>query len=520
MRYSLLILSFLLFCCLNLLESSLIAQPIITPGKRRTPAVVGRKETAQLTKRKVADVGTWSVIYMADKRIGYTHTHFHLSKKDKGRTLSLTEKTRMTFKRFGQPITIETSLITTGAKNGDLKSYEFQVKSTPSSVMTSSGIVQDKQLKRTTTIAGQKKTTTQPWGKSIKIPRYELHLLKQSQLQPGRTIRFESFEPVFNKMTTVSISFEKFENVKLLDGKKHRLLRAKLVFSVLPETPTTVWLNKQGDVLRSESDFLGKKMVTYQVKPEVALKEIAGNELDLAVSTLIKVNKIQNDHFSKRVIYQIKTSQLNPARFFSEGETQSIQKIDDETVNLTVVKINLSKKGKQKKPNDSFLKPSPYLQSRDVNVRNHALRAAGNRLDRLEVAYQMEKYVNKNLKEKNFSTALASAAEVAKNLEGDCTEHAMLLAAMLRVKKIPSRVAVGLVYVTKPSVFAGHMWTEAYVNGHWVPLDATLGRGGIGAAHIKLGDSSFAEDAPAPVTLFVPMMTLMNKIQITVLKSE
>ena len=41
----------------------------------------------------------------------------------------------------------------------------------------------------------------------------------------------------------------------------------------------------------------------------------------------------------------------------------------------------------------------------------------------------------------------ATAAEVARSREGDCTEHAVLLAALARARGIPARVAMGLVYV-------------------------------------------------------------------------
>src|SRR5471030_3048959 len=56
----------------------------------------------------------------------------------------------------------------------------------------------------------------------------------------------------------------------------------------------------------------------------------------------------------------------------------------------------------------------------------------------------------------------------------------------------------GLVYVDRLSAFGGHMWTEANLNGQWIPLDATLGRGGIGAAHIKLADSSLYTSTGSP----------------------
>ena len=75
---------------------------------------------------------------------------------------------------------------------------------------------------------------------------------------------------------------------------------------------------------------------------------------------------------------------------------------------------------------------------------------------------------------------------MAESREGDCTEHAVLLAALARACGIPARVAIGLVYVDQAGGFGYHMWTEMYLSGHWIPLDATLGQGGIGAAHLKL----------------------------------
>src|SRR5262249_18456864 len=104
-----------------------------------------------------------------------------------------------------------------------------------------------------------------------------------------------------------------------------------------------------------------------------------------------------------------------------------------------------------------------------------------------------------------------------KDLQGDCTEHAVLLAAMARARQIPSRIAVGLVYVAGATSFGGHMWTEVYINGTWVPLDATLGQGGIGADHIKFADSSFADEgALPPLSTFLPLVSVLGKMQIEI----
>ncbi|MFZ0890501.1 MAG: transglutaminase domain-containing protein, partial [Candidatus Binataceae bacterium] len=81
--------------------------------------------------------------------------------------------------------------------------------------------------------------------------------------------------------------------------------------------------------------------------------------------------------------------------------------------------------------------------------------------------------------------------------EGDCKEHSMLLAALLRAAGIPSRLAVGFTY--SDGQFMGHMWTEAYLND-WTALDATLlGGNVVDATHIKLAasgmDGPTADDA-------------------------
>ncbi|HUG93880.1 MAG TPA: transglutaminase-like domain-containing protein, partial [Planctomycetaceae bacterium] len=95
-----------------------------------------------------------------------------------------------------------------------------------------------------------------------------------------------------------------------------------------------------------------------------------------------------------------------------------------------------------------------------------------------------------------------------------------LLAAMLRAQKIPSRIAVGLVYVDGLSSFGGHMWTEALLGETWVPLDATLGRGGIGVGHIKLAESSFSDEGPAPITSFLPLLKILGRMRIEVVEER
>ena len=150
------------------------------------------------------------------------------------------------------------------------------------------------------------------------------------------------------------------------------------------------------------------------------------------------------------------------------------------------------------------------------------------------MAYQLRELVNRHIQDKHLGTAYASASETARTRtraaaptltlapalapaltlaltltstlsltstpttqartgSGDCTEHAVLLAALLKARMIPSRVCHGLVYVelggsaingqaedgmesaaSSDGQFGWHMWSQALINGHWHDLDATL----------------------------------------------
>ncbi len=252
------------------------------------------------------------------------------------------------------------------------------------------------------------------------------------------------------------------------------------------------------------------------------MQTIVGAELDLAISTLVAVDPpIQDPYRKKKIVYRISSKEDSPERSFVSGGTQQIKRLSDSVIELTVTAKPLPAVNSRVVSTDAkYLAATRFLQSRDPAVIEHADRAAAGETDPSRIATRMEKYVHDKLTKKNFSTAMASAAEVAQRLEGDCTEHAVLLAAMLRAKKVPSRIAAGLVYVESLNSFGGHMWTEAFLAGEWVPVDATLGRGGIGAVHLKMAESAMDEDSPLPVTTFLPLYNALGKLKIEVLKAE
>ncbi|HEU4781034.1 MAG TPA: transglutaminase-like domain-containing protein, partial [Steroidobacteraceae bacterium] len=68
------------------------------------------------------------------------------------------------------------------------------------------------------------------------------------------------------------------------------------------------------------------------------------------------------------------------------------------------------------------------------------------------------------------------ASVVAHRRKGDCSEHAVLTAALARLLGIPARVVVGVALVSdeKNHGAFGHAWAEIFEDGKWKVADAAL----------------------------------------------
>lgn len=492
----------------------------LTRGTSIVPGLPSLSAQEIVSAEPAADE-SWQVIYSNEQRIGYSRTTTRTEDRQ-GQTVIVTEsEEHLQFKRFGQVLKIQVVLQTEETEEGDMLGYIFEMKNPPAASTRSVGSIEGGRLELETTIAGRKQTRTLNWDPDIKSPAYQDRLIEEQGLKPGDRLSFKTFLPELNTTTTVKMVADDYRTVKMLDGEKRRLLKIKITQSVLPLMTVRAYLDDDGVPLKTETDLLGMAMTSYTVSKDVALTAIAGAELDLAVATLVRVDPIRNAHQKQRVVYRITTPGNDPTKYLPVGPTQEVKRQDAETAELIVTATKPPQNSRTTiRVDPEYTAATQYIQCRDQRVVEHARRAAASEIDSVKVALQMERYVRDKLTKKNFSTAMASAAEVAEKLEGDCTEHAVLLAAMLRAKRIPSRLAIGMVYATSESAFCGHMWTEAFLGGQWYPLDATLGLGGIGAAHIKLAQSSFADDGPAPITAFLPLLNVLGKMKIDVVEID
>jgi transglutaminase-like putative cysteine protease len=156
----------------------------------------------------------------------------------------------------------------------------------------------------------------------------------------------------------------------------------------------------------------------------------------------------------------------------------------------------------------TYLDASGLIESDDPALRDLARQLTEGVDDPLRRARNLESWVSKNVRFRGSGIGLATARQTFDSRDGDCTENAFLLAALLRAADLPSRVVVGLVYTGTSLSESGrangqgqatgrlvpHAWVEAWIHGTWIAFDSALPAPRVDATHLAMAKSAGGEE--------------------------
>ncbi|MEN6544715.1 MAG: transglutaminase-like domain-containing protein [Armatimonadia bacterium] len=145
-----------------------------------------------------------------------------------------------------------------------------------------------------------------------------------------------------------------------------------------------------------------------------------------------------------------------------------------------------------------YLRPTDLAQCADPGLVKQARQIIGPERNAWEAARKLTMWVYHKLNKVQSEPRPVSALEIVKMNSGDCTEHAILLAALAQAVGLPARVAAGLVY--DGGAYHYHAWNELYV-GRWVEMDATWGQETVDAGHLQLAHAALDSAALARLSL-------------------
>jgi hypothetical protein len=437
-------------------------------------------------------------VFMDGKKVGHT---VHTRAVEAGQ-VTTSDEVSITVSRLGFPLTIrmtETNVETTTGKPLRFESIQDlgAVSMKVAGSVNANGTVD---MVNSGLGTGQKSTMPWPPG-AVMAEGLRLLTLKQG-LKPGTEYMVNLFSPSIMQALATKVVIGEKKEVDLLG----RVVRLTEVSSTLDapgtgQITTVSYMDDKLETLKSIVPIAGMQVVMVSCPKEFALSE--NDVVDMIDKMFVKCPTPVGDIASAPAVAYLLRPAAGANLVIPTTDNQRAQRLPDGRIALMIEPVAAPKGGTfpYRGSDPAVLeatKPTRFLQSDDKRIVELARKAVGNTRDAAEAARRIESFVAGYISNKSLSVGYASAIEVLESRQGDCSEFAVLTAALCRAVGIPAQVAVGVAYVEDfggIEGFGGHAWTQAYLtdargqNGRWVGLDAAFkgsGRGGYDAGHIAL----------------------------------
>ena len=422
-------------------------------------------EKTAVMKREAKD--TWMNIFQQGRKIGYTHRTF--SRQEQG--FGLREELFMRIQTMG--VVQGISLKTEGALNQDmtLAAFDFDLASNLFS-FHARGKVDGDRMSIVTKVAGDERRYELPLKEQVQLSQGVFARALHSDLKPGQELTVSVFDPMTMGSRPVRLSFVGEETTTVM-GRRQMLKKYAIDFMGARQY---AWLDPGGEVVREEG-ILGIALEKTTREAALAGPDLTGSAdlTDLAsVDARVRISDPAG-----LPVFKVKLSNIDTGALMLGGGRQ----IYAEGL-LTVSKEVYKKVGGTMKNRETYLASTPFIQTSNpaIRVQAEAIVSGGDGDE--EKARKIVAWVFKNI-EKRPVLSVSNAVETLKNRVGDCTEHAVLVAAMARAAGIPTLIETGLVY--QRGRFYYHAWNVFWLDkwGGWVTADAVMNQLPADVTHLR-----------------------------------
>jgi hypothetical protein len=439
-------------------------------------------------------------VFMEGKKVGHAvHTRAEAAGE-----VTTVDDVAITISRIGFPVTIqmsETSVETTAGK--PLRFESTQQLAALANMKVAGTIKSDGTVEMTSTSLGTEQKSTMKWPAGALMAEGLRLLSLQKGLKPGTEYAVDIFSPGITQVLSAKVTIGETKQVDLL-GRVVKLTEVTTVLN-LPgagQMTSTSYVDGELRALKSVVPVAGMQVEMVDCSKEFALG--SNDVLELIDRMFVKSPEPIEDVGSASSIAYLMDPGQGAKLTIPSTDNQTAKRLSDGKISLVIRPVTVSSGGTfPYQGSDPKLleavKPNRFLQSDDPRVVELARKAVGDTKDAAEAARKIESFVARYIDNKSMSVGYASAVEVVESRQGDCSEFAVLTAALCRAVGIPAQVVVGIAYVKEFAGldgFGGHAWAQAYVGadergqgGKWISLDAAFksgGRGGYDAGHIAL----------------------------------
>jgi hypothetical protein len=256
----------------------------------------------------------------------------------------------------------------------------------------------------------------------------------------------------------------------------------------MAKTQVTSWIDGEGNaIVETSPPGIRSERTTAA---QVLKAEPQGQKFDVLTMFRVPVDtQIPEGATINRL--KLEVTGIDPKEYALNGPGQQVLSTSPLVVEIKTPELPAEPVPLPIAAESEYLKPSVTIQCDAPEIKAKLNEAIGDEKDGVAATRKLVSWVF-TVVEKQATASYPNALDVLKTLKGDCNEHAVLFAALARAAGIPTRVAVGLLYMNR--AFYYHAWNEVYL-GKWIPVDATFGECPASALHFKLAQGELSEQA-------------------------
>lgn len=429
-----------------------------------------------IARGPVATEVQWYTVLLDGRKIG----QFESRREVRDARVFTTQTMRIELDRAGTRVAM--SSVESSEETLDGKPLAFASQTSMSgSGMKVEGRVDDGRVHARFANAGTSNEREVEWPDGALLPEGQRLALLAAPLDEGATFRLLVFQAAMLEAVEVTSTVGRSEMVTLPSGRQ-RLTRVEQAYAYPGAVMrSTAWIDAGHGVRKLTAPMLGVDLTVLEC--DEACAKAPNQSADVFERILVRSPRpLRREELAGGLRYRFKPLARDGRISLPDTSEQQVR-VDGRQL---VVEVRREAGHEAAPPEAGDFAANDWLQSTAPEVVELARRGAGDAEGDLERMRNLETFVRGFITRKTLGVGYASALEVARNPEGDCTEHAVLLAALGRALGIATRVVDGLAYAPDFAgaghVFVPHAWVQAWVDGRWQGFDAALA--GFDAGHI------------------------------------
>lgn len=319
--------------------------------------------------------------------------------------------------------------------------------------------------------AGQLRESTLDWPRGALLGWGIEQRLRELGSVAGTQTRLRSFQPLLQDAGELHYQVIGTGMVDMPGGRMELIETVQNLHMQGATMSSRVWLDADMGLQRMTMDMMGQTLELIRCDRACALAPNQPAEI-LTTVLLEAPRPLSREELSQPLALELHSPV--PLAAWPGLDGQQLQRLDDDRYRLLT---------RQREGDDTLVPPGPDdLAATDwLNHDAEPVQAllTGQDLPDEPAARMavLERLVNRHIDNKSLRIGYASAADAARLREGDCTEHAVLLAALARTSGIPARVVTGFAWsgqFGEQASFVPHAWVAAWTGGQWQAFDAAL----------------------------------------------